>query len=195
MKWQILIPAVALAAACSGGEGNRDTAYRQNDSAAADTTMAATPDTMAHAPAAAVLNDSSIVAELATADMAEVQQAHTALKEAKSAAVKTLAQRLETDHAAHLKQMRTLASKLKLTLPDSSSVPAAPELAGKTGAAFDSAFVQHSIDDHQKDIDKLQNTLLPAAQSADLKSLIRTTVPKLQAHLALAQTTERKLGS
>jgi putative membrane protein len=158
--------------------------------------MAAVPaDTTTKRAAPPALDDASIVTQLALADMAEVQQARTALKEAKSAAVKTLAQRLETDHAAHLKQMRTLASKLKLTLPDSSSVPAAPELAGKTGAAFDSAFVQHAIDDHQKDIDKLQNTLLPAAQSADLKSLIRTTVPKLQAHLALAQTTERKLGS
>ncbi len=194
MKWQILVPAVALAAACSAGEANRDTAYRQTDAAAADTTMAAAPDTTAHQPAAA-LSDSSIVTELAQADMAEVQQARTALTESKSAAVKTLARRLETDHTAHLKQMRTLASKLKVSLPDSSSVPAAPELTGKTGAAFDSAFVQHAIDDHQKDIDKLQNTMLPAAQSADLKSLIRTTVPKLQAHLALAQSTERKLGS
>jgi putative membrane protein len=193
MKW-ILIPAVALAAACSGGDANRDTAS-QSGNAPADTTMTAAPDTMAYRPAAAAMNDTSIVTELAQADMAEVQQARNALQQTRNPAVRTLAQRLQSDHAAHLKQLRTLATKIHVTMPDSATVPAAPELQGKTGAAFDSAFVQHAIDDHQKDIDKLQNTMLPAAQSADLKSLIRTTVPKLQSHLALAQTTERKLGS
>ena len=192
MKW-ILIPAVALAA-CSGGDANRDTVSQQGASMAADTTMTATPDTTASRPAAA-MNDTSIVTELARADMAEVQQAKTALQQTKNAAVRALAQRLQSDHSAHLKQLRTLATKLHVTMPDSATVPAAPELEGKTGATFDSAFVQHAIDDHQKDIDKLQNTMLPAARSADLKSLIRTTVPKLQSHLALAQTAERKLGS
>lgn len=193
MKW-ILIPAVAVAAACSGGDANRDTAS-QSASMPADTTMTATPDTMANRPAVTAMNDTSIVTELAQADMAEVQQAKSALQQTKNPAVRALAQRLQSDHAAHLRQLRTLATKISVTMPDSTSVPAAPELEGKTGAAFDSAFVQHAIDDHQKDIDKLQNTMLPAAQSADLKSLIRTTVPKLQSHLALAQTTERKLGS
>ena len=192
MKW-ILIPAVALAA-CSGGDANRDTAS-QSGNIPADTTMAAAPDTMANRPAAAAMNDTSIVTELAQADMAEVQQAKDALRQTRNPAVRALAQRLQSDHSAHLKQLRTLAAKFHVTMPDSTTVPAAPELQGKTGAAFDSAFVQHAIDDHQKDIDKLQNTMLPAAQSADVKSLIRTTLPKLQSHLALAETTERKLGS
>ena len=190
----ILISAVALAAACSGGDANRDTVSQQSASAA-DTVATAAPDTMASQPAAAAMNDTSIVTELAQADMAEVQQARNALKQTRNPAVRTLAQRLQSDHSAHLKQLRTLAMRIHVTMPDSATVPAAPELEGKTGAAFDSAFVQHAIEDHQKDIDKLQNTMLPAAQSADLKSLIRTTVPKLQSHLALAQTTERKLGS
>lgn len=192
MKW-MLIPAIALVAACSGEHANRNAA--QSGTMPGDTSMAAAPADTAHAAAPApALDDASIVTQLAQADMAEVQQARNALKQSKSAAVRSLAQRLETDHAAHLKQMRDLAAKLKVPAPDSTAVPAAPELQGKTGAAFDSAFVQHAIQDHQQDIDKLQNTLLPAAQNADLKALIQKTVPKLQAHLALAQAAERKLG-
>ena len=193
MKW-MLISALAAAAACSGGENaNRNAA--QSGTTAGDTTMAAAPaDTTMNRVAAPALDDASIVTQLAQADMAEVQQARAALKESKNAAVRSLAQKLETDHSAHLKQMRDLAAKLKVATPDSSAVPAAPELAGKTGAAFDSAFVQHAIDDHQKDIDKLQNTMLPAAQNAELKTLIQQTVPKLQTHLARAQAAERKLG-
>ncbi|MGE5091381.1 MAG: DUF4142 domain-containing protein [Bacillota bacterium] len=193
MKW-MLIPALAVVAACTSGEkANRNAA--QSGTMAGDTTMAAMPaDTTTKRAAAPALDDASIVTQLAQADMAEVQQARTALKESKNATVRSLARKLETDHAAHLRQMRDLAAKLKVPAPDSSSVPAAPELAGKTGAAFDSAFVLHAIDDHQKDIDKLQNTMLPAAQNAELKTLIQQTVPKLQAHLALAQTAERKLG-
>jgi putative membrane protein len=193
MKW-MLIPAIAVVAACSGGENaNRNTA--QSGTMPGDTSMAAAPADTAHAAAPApALDDAAIVTQLAQADMAEVQQARTALKESKNAVVRSLAQRLETDHAAHLKQMRDLAAKLKVPAPDSSAVPPAPQLQGKTGAAFDSAFVQHAVDDHKQDIDKLQNTMLPAAQSADLKALIQKTVPKLQAHLALAQAAERKLG-
>lgn len=197
MKW-MLIPAIAVVAACSGGENaNRNAA--QSGTMPGDTSMAAAPaDTSrmaAPAPAPApALDDASIVTQLAQADMAEVQQARTALKQSKNAVVRSLAQRLETDHAAHLKQMRDLAAKLKVPAPDSSAVPPAPELQGKTGAAFDSAFVQHAVQDHQQDIDKLQNTMLPAAQNAELKALIQKTVPKLQAHLALAQAAERKLG-
>lgn len=195
MKW-MLIPAIAIVAACSGGErANTNTA--QGGTMPGDTSMAAAPADTAHAAAPApapALDDASIVTQLAQADMAEVQQARTALKQSKSAVVRSLAQRLETDHAAHLKQMRDLATKLKVAAPDSAAVPPAPELQGKTGAAFDSAFVQHAVQDHQQDIEKLQNTLLPAAQNADLKALIQKTVPKLQAHLALAQAAERKLG-
>lgn len=193
MKW-MLIPALAVVAACTGGEkANRNAA--QSGTMAGDTTMAAVPaDTTTKRAAAPALDDAAIVTQLALADMAEVQQARTALKESKNATVRSLARTLESDHAAHLRQMRDLATRLKVAAPDSSAVPAAPELAGKTGAAFDSAFVQHAIDDHQKDIDKLQNTMLPAAQNAELKTLIQQTVPKLQAHLALAQTAERKLG-
>ena len=193
MKW-MLIPAIALVAACSGGENaNRNAA--QSGTMPGDTSMAAAPADTSHAAAPApALDDASIVTQLAQADMAEVQQARAALKESKSAVVRSLAQRLQTDHAAHLKQMRALATKLNVPAPDSSAVPPAPELQGKTGAAFDSAFVQHAVEDHQQDIDKLQNTLLPAAQNAELKDLIQKTVPKLQAHLALAQAAERKLG-
>lgn len=193
MKW-MLIPALAVVAACTGGEkANRNAA--QSGTMAGDTTMAAVPaDTTTKRAAAPALDDAAIVTQLALADMAEVQQARTALKESKNTTVRSLARTLESDHAAHLRQMRDLATRLKVAAPDSSAVPAAPELAGKTGAAFDSAFVQHAIDDHQKDIDKLQNTMLPAAQNAELKTLIQQTVPKLQAHLALAQTAERKLG-
>jgi putative membrane protein len=192
MKW-MLIPAIALVAACSGEHANRNAA--QSGTMPGDTSMAAAPADTAHAAAPApALDDASIVTQLAQADMAEVQQSRNALKQSKSAVVRSLAQRLETDHAAHLKQMRALAAKLKVPAPDSTAVPAAPELQGKTGAAFDSAFVQHAVQDHQQDIDKLQNTLLPAAQNADLKALIQKTVPKLQAHLALAQAAERKLG-
>ena len=195
MKW-MLIPAIAVVAACSGGENaNRNAA--QSGTMPGDTSMAAAPADTSHmaAPAPApALDDASIVTQLAQADMAEVQQARTALKQSKNAVVRSLAQRLETDHAAHLKQMRDLATKLKVPAPDSSGVPPAPELQGKTGAAFDSAFVQHAVQDHQQDIDKLQNTMLPAAQNAELKALIQKTVPKLQAHLALAQAAERKLG-
>ena len=193
MKW-MLIPALAVVAACTSGEkANRNAA--QSGTMAGDTTMAAMPaDTTTKRAAAPALDDASIVTQLAQADMAEVQQARTALKESKNAAVRSLARKLETDHSAHLRQMRDLAAKLKVAAPDSSAVPAAPELTGKSGAAFDSAFVQHAIADHQQDIDKLQNTLLPAAQNAELKTLIQQTLPKLQAHLALAQAAERKLG-
>ena len=206
MKWMLIPAAALLAAACSGGNNDAGTAGRESAAATAttDTTRTASADSTGSAMSATSgttsnrnLDDASILSQLAQANMMEIQGSKLALKQARSASVKSLAQRLQADHSANLKQGQALASKIGVTAtaPDSSAMMSEMSmLQGKTGAAFDSAFVQHEIQDHQKNIDLLQNSFLPAAQNAELKSMIRATIPKLQAHLTAAQAAERKLG-
>ncbi len=204
MKW-MLIPAVAvLAAACTGTKNDAGTAGSETAAtmSQADTSMASTsaPSGMSATSGTQpnrALDDASILSQLAQVNMSEIQGSKLALKQAKSPAVRSLAQRLHADHSAALKQGQALAAKIGVTpsTPDSSA--AASEISpmqSMTGAAFDSAFVAHEIQDHQKDIDLLQNSFLPAAQNAQLKSMIQATIPKLQAHLAAAQAMQRRLG-
>lgn len=196
MKW-MLIPAVAIAAAaCNSPDrsaNQQQTANVPSDTSAAAQAAPADTNAMARPP----LDDAAILSQLAQANTAEIRGSAAAVKQANSSTVRALAQKLEADHKANLKQGNALAAKLGVTTtpPDTSATPEMTELQGKSGAAFDSAFVEQEIRDHQATIDKLQNTLLPAAQSPELKALIQKTIPTLQQHLASAQSAQKKLGS
>jgi putative membrane protein len=196
MKW-MLIPAVVLAAACNTPDrsNSQQTAAVTNDSTAVAQTAPA--DSMNNPAAKPALDDAAILAQLAQANTQEIRGAEVAMKQAHSSAVKSLARKLEADHKANLKQGDALATKLGATpaQPDTSASAEMTALQGKSGAAFDSAFVQQEIQDHQANIDKLQNTFLPAAQSPELKALIQKTIPTLQQHLDAAQAAQKKLGS
>jgi putative membrane protein len=69
------------------------------------------------------------------------------------------------------------------------------ELQGKTGAEFDRAFVQHQIQLHQSNIQKIQNQMLPAVQEPQLKAYLQKTVKAMQGHLATLEQTEQQIRS
>jgi len=198
MKW-MLIPAVVLAAACNTPDRNasQQTAAVTDSTAVAQTAPADSTSMANNAASHQTLDDAAILAQLAQANTEEIRGSEVAVKQAHSGAVKSLAQKLEADHKANLKEGNALAAKLGGTpaQPDTSATPEMTALQGKSGAAFDSAFVQQEIQDHQADIDKLQNTFLPAAQSPELKALIQKTIPTMQKHLAAAQAAQKKLGT
>ena len=75
---------------------------------------------------------------------------------------------------------------------DSAAMPA--ELEGKSGAEFDRAFVQHQIQLHQNNIQKIQTQLLPAVQEAQLESYLQKTVKEMQGHLATLEKTEQQIS-
>ena len=57
------------------------------------------------------------------------------------------------------------------------------DLAAK-GEAFDRAYIAHEVDMHQNLLNALDQTLIPNAQNAELKTLLQGGRAKVQAHLA-----------
>jgi putative membrane protein len=103
--------------------------------------------------------------------------------------VKDFAQKLVTDHGKVNEELKQLATKKSVMLPDAVTEQQKTMLQHLTslkGREFDSAFKQHAVDGHQKSVDKFK-TASEKAKDADIKAFAAKTLPTLQQHLALAK--------
>jgi putative membrane protein len=176
----------------SGGMSSRDTAP---SSAPAPAGTGDTGGASATPPA--------ILSQMNVANTMEIQLSRIAAKQASSPAVKRIANKLVTDHSKNRQEVTALAKKLNVSMTpaaggnisasDSAAMPA--ELQGKSGAEFDKAFVQHQIQLHQSNIEKIQGQMLPTVQEPQLKAYLQKTVKDMQAHLAALQQTEQQMSS
>ena len=62
------------------------------------------------------------------------------------------------------------------------------------GHEFDHGFVRLEINEHKKEIEHLQNDVLPRIENPELKQAIEASIPKLQDHLQKAVELEKMLG-
>jgi putative membrane protein len=76
---------------------------------------------------------------------------------------------------------------------DSAAMPT--DLQAKTGAEFDRAFIQHEIDDHQSNVDKIQKQILPSLQNEQIKTYLQKTVTEMQGHLSSLKQVQQQLSS
>jgi putative membrane protein len=152
-------------------------------------------------PQAATLDDATIVAIFDGANTADIETGRLAEKRGASKEVRAIGASLARDHAAVRQQGRDLARKLGVTptppKPDAyadAHVKAMAVLAGKSGADFDRAFLDHEIAFHQAVIDAVTGTLLPAITNPELKAFVEKIAPAFQAHLDMARAAKRQLG-
>jgi len=161
------------------------------------------PPTTMHKPAAGAhdakgsATDTKFVHEAAAGGMAEVELGKLAADKATSSDVKAFGQRMVDDHSKANDELKALASQKGLTLPS------APEPAHKamqdrlsklTGAAFDKAYMQEMVKDHDKDVAAFKHASTAAADP-DLKAWAAKTLPTLQEHQTQAKSINTKLGS
>lgn len=202
----VLFPVTAvLLTFCSPSNDRRSETGMANGAgglSAHDTMPSAVTDTASTGAAAtggAVTTPASILSQLYLANTMEIQLSKLATKKAVSPKVKQVAAKLVSDHTGNREQAEALAQKLNISLTppatatDSAALP--PDLQDKSGAEFDKAFVQHEIHEHQTNIDKIQNQLLPAAQDDQIKAYLQKTLPEMQRHLASLQAVQKQLGS
>jgi putative membrane protein len=176
----------------SGGMSSRDTAPSSAPAPAATDTGGTTEAT----PAA-------ILSQMNVSNTMEIQLSRLAAKQATSPAVKRIATQLVTDHSKNRQEVTALAKKLKVSLTpaaggnvtaaDSAAMPA--DLKSATGAEFDRAFVQHQIQLHHSNMEKIQNQTLPAVQDTQVKAYLQKTLKEMQGHLATLEKTEQQLSS
>lgn len=139
--------------------------------------------------------DKEWVSKAGMAGLAEVQMGNLALQKASSAAVKSFAQRMVTDHSKANAELQEFATIKGIGLPaelDAELKGALDHLNGLSGAEFDKAYMQHMVEDHQRAVDHFTKGSTTATDT-DLKAWAGKTLPALQEHLQLAQTVSGKV--
>jgi putative membrane protein len=116
---------------------------------------------VAAGPALADLSatDNQFANEAAQGGLAEVEMGQVAVQKATSAHVKQFAQRMVTDHTQANQELMQLATSQKLKLPtqvDAKHKSAMDKLRGLNGAAFDTAYMQDMVQDHEHDLAEFQ---------------------------------------
>ncbi|NHZ33009.1 DUF4142 domain-containing protein [Massilia rubra] len=142
-------------------------------------------------PAASALNkaDQKIVADMARANMAEIEAGKLALANSQSAQVKTFAQQMIDDHTKALNDVTQLAQTKGITLPtelDSKHRAMAATLGKLNGDAFDKAYMaQAGVGDH-KAVHAALKKFEAKAKDPDVKALAAKMLPTVEQHLHTA---------
>ncbi len=156
--------------------------------------VAAALATAIAAPSAFAADDSKeFIQKAVRGNIAEVKLGQLAEKQATSEQVKALGQTLRTDHAKALDKSEALAKELGVAVPNEPTEDGREiheRLSKMSGAAFDKAFVEAAIEDHEKDIELYEEQ----AEDGDNKKVVeyaQATLPGLKKHLDMARKLER----
>lgn len=139
--------------------------------------------------------DKEFVMKAAQGGMAEVSGGQTAATQAANADVKAFGNQMVTDHSKANDELKQLATTKGLALPadtDDEHKKKLAEMAKKTGADFDKAYMKDMVEDHEKDVKEFENAS-KNAQDPDLKAWAAKTLPTLQHHLEMAKATNAKV--
>ncbi len=129
--------------------------------------------------------DAEFTVKAASGGMTEVELGKLAQQKGVSKQVKNFGAMMVTDHSKINDFIRALAVTKNISIP---KAPGAREqktiskLAGKSGKAFDKAYINSMIDYHKADI-KLFETAAKKCVDPDVKSFAVKNLPILQEHL------------
>ncbi|HET7412958.1 MAG TPA: DUF4142 domain-containing protein [Pararhizobium sp.] len=135
----------------------------------------------AAAQAADKPNDAQIAHIAYTAGQIDITAAKQALKKSKNAKVVSFAKEMARDHAAVNKEALALVKKLGVKPEDNPTSQALEKqakaerakLAKLHGAAFNKAYIDNEVAYHKAVNAALKDTLIPSAQNAQLKDLLK----------------------
>jgi putative membrane protein len=146
--------------------------------------------------AAGSTKDHHFFKEAAQGGMAEVALGQMAADKAESEAVKNFGQKMVTDHGKANQELKDLAASEGVTLPTDMSADAKAlqkKLSGLSGAEFDKMYMKEMLKDHKKDISAFK-TEAEKGQNPEVKNWAAKTLPTLEEHYTLAQTTGNQIG-
>ena len=122
-------------------------------------------------------------------DVFEIRGGQLALQKSSNTAVRTLAQRLVTDHTKSLQDALALAKKYGISVktePTETQQWQLEELSELSGAAFDHDYAELEVADHHQDIEDAQSEVQMGCNK-DIRQDAASEIPTLQQHLQLSQ--------
>jgi putative membrane protein len=142
-----------------------------------------------------VRGDNQFLAAAAQGGMAEVQMGQLAVQHASNDAVKKFGQRMVDDHSKANDELKALATRKGFTLRsdmDAKQKSTIARLSKLNGAEFDRAYMQDMVKDHGEDVAEFKRES-DSGNDQDLKAFASKTLPTLQEHLQMAQTTQSQV--
>lgn len=134
--------------------------------------------------------DTKFMKEAAEGGMAEVALGQLAVEKASSSDVKKFGQRMVDDHSKANDELKQLASRKNVHLPqDLSAKDKATKATLETlsGEQFDRAYMKDMVKDHKKDVSDFRRESR-AAHDPDVKKFASQTLPTLEEHLKQAES-------
>lgn len=137
---------------------------------------------------------SDFLMDAARGDNAEIMTGKLAKTKSANKGVRDFGATLMSDHSKGKKQVASLAAAMSVTVP-SDVKPDAQQAYDKlnqlSGADFDREFVNHMVEDHQKDIAAFQKEA--DAHDGKVSALAAKQLPVLKKHLSIAQSLQKQL--
>lgn len=130
--------------------------------------------------------DSTFAMKAAQGGMAEVKLGQLAAEKATNPDVKAFGQQMVDDHTKANDNLKAVAQSENMTLP--SDVNAKQQamydkLSKLSGPAFDKAYVNDMVKDHEEDVKEFQKES-NSGKDPKIKDFASTTLPVLQGHLS-----------
>ena len=153
---------------------------------AADTTVAAA---RAQVNPTLSTSDAAFMTTAARGGLAEVEMGRLAQRNGRSAAVKRFGQQMVSHHGQSNQEMMALAQQKQLTPPSTIGAEQQriyDDLAKLRGGAFDRAYAQAMVKDHEDDL-RDYRTEAQNGSDPDVRAFAARHVPILQDHLRMAQ--------
>jgi len=137
--------------------------------------------------------DQHFVTDAAVGGMAEVELGKLAADKAANADVKKFGQRMADDHGKANDELKSLAQSRQITLPsaiDAKHKATIDRLSKLSGEAFDRAYVEEMLKDHQKDVAAFR-TESKSGKDPEVKAWAGKMLPTLEEHLKMVQDLNR----
>jgi len=142
--------------------------------------------------------DAQFATKAAQGNMAEVNLGKLATEKSQNDDVKKFAQMMVDDHSKAGDDLKGVASKNNLTVPDDVNAQQKAEqrrLEKLSGPAFDRAYMQMMVKDHVKDVAEFKKEANSSTANSDLRDFAKRTYPTLDNHLTQAKAVNDALSS
>ena len=143
------------------------------------------------------MGDKAFLKKAMQGSMAEVELGKLALTKSNNDQVKQFAQKMIDDHTKLNDQAKPVAQQVGVSVPDGPSKKDQAMMAkmqGLSGDAFDKAYIQDMVKDHQAD-DKDFKMEASAGKNPQIKDLASQGEPIIASHLQMVQQIAKSMGA
>ncbi len=139
-----------------------------------------------HTPSDLTHSDRRIIKKTATTNEYEIALSRQAVGQASNSQVRAYAEMMVRDHERMNRELATLSSRRGVVIQDGRRYEHDLNgLSKKTGASYDSAYIDEMVDSHEDAIDVLEKA--SRSKDPDVAALAVQYLPTLREHLARAQ--------